>query len=97
MFAIFKTGGKEYKVKQGDKLAVEKLPADKKVEFSEVLLVGKKIGRPFVEGAKVHAEVVVHQKGEKVVVFKKKRRQNYRRTKGHRQQQTIIKITDIKE
>ena len=100
MFAIFKTGGKEYKVKEGDKLAVEKLSdvkAEKKVEFPEVLMVGAKVGAPFVAGAKVLAEVVTQIKGEKVIVFKKKRRQNYRRTKGHRQQQTVVKITGIKE
>jgi len=97
MFAIFKTGGKEYKVKEGDVLAVEKLPAEKKVEFPEVLMVGSKVGSPKIAGAKVLAEVITHAKGEKVIVFKKKRRQNYRRLKGHRQPQTVIKITGIKE
>ena len=100
MFAIFKTGGKEYKVKEGDKLSIEKLSdakAEKKVEFPEVLMVGAKVGTPTVAGAKVLADVVTQVKGEKVIVFKKKRRQNYRRTKGHRQQQTVIKITGIKE
>jgi large subunit ribosomal protein L21 len=97
MFAIFKTGGKEYKVKQGDVLAVEKLAADKSVEFPEVLMAGGKIGAPFVPGAKVLAEVVTQIRGDKVIVFKKKRRQNYRRKQGHRQYQTIVKITGIKE
>jgi large subunit ribosomal protein L21 len=95
MFAIFSTGGKQYKVAKGDILAVEKLEADKSVEFGEVLMVEGKAGAPYVAGAKVKAEVVEQTRADKIIVFKKKRRQNYRRKAGHRQHQTIIKITDI--
>jgi large subunit ribosomal protein L21 len=96
MFAIFKTGGKQYKVEKGDVLSVEKLDAEKQAEFGDVLAVDGKIGTPFVSGAKVSAEIVEHARGDKIIVFKKKRRQHYRRTAGHRQAQTVIKITDIK-
>ncbi|MDR3126352.1 MAG: 50S ribosomal protein L21 [Rickettsiales bacterium] len=96
MFAIFKTGGKQYKVEKGDVLSVEKLDAEKQAEFGEVLAIDGKIGTPTLPGAKVTAEIVRHAKGDKVIVFKKKRRQNYRRTAGHRQARTEIKITDIK-
>ncbi|MGN0929818.1 MAG: 50S ribosomal protein L21 [Alphaproteobacteria bacterium] len=95
MFAIFTTGGKQYKVQKNEVLKVEKLNADKNVEFSDVLMVDGKVGAPFVEGAKVKAEVVDQIRDDKVIVFKKKRRHNYRRTQGHRQYLTVIKITDI--
>jgi large subunit ribosomal protein L21 len=95
MFAIFTTGGKQYKVEKGEVLAVEKLDADKKVEFSDVLMADGKVGAPYLSGAKVVAEVVGQVKGDKVLVFKKKRRQNYRRTQGHRQSLTMIRITEI--
>ncbi len=95
-FAIFQTGGKQYRVKNGDIIKVEKLNADGKVEFDQVLMVGDKIGTPLVEGAKVVAEVIEQKRGDKILVFKKKRRQNYRRTAGHRQYITVLKITDIK-
>lgn len=95
MFAIFSTGGKQYKVSKGEVLAVEKIEAGKSVEFENVLMAGDKVGSPYVAGAKVKAEVVEQGKADKIVVFKKKRRQNYRRKAGHRQLQTIIKITDI--
>ncbi|MDR1476598.1 MAG: 50S ribosomal protein L21 [Rickettsiales bacterium] len=95
MFAIFKTGGKQYKVEKGEVLAVEKLDAEKTVEFGEVLMVDGKAGAPYVSGAKVKADIVEQSKSDKVIVFKKKRRQNYRRKAGHRQLQTVIKITDI--
>ena len=95
MFAIFKTGGKQYKVQKGEVLSVEKLDADKEVVFEEVLMAGDKVGTPFVAGAKVKAEVVDQIRDDKVIVFKKKRRHNYRRTQGHRQYLTVIKITDI--
>ncbi len=95
MFAIFKTGGKQYKVQKGEILSVEKLDADKEIVFEEVLMAGDKVGTPFVAGAKVKAEVVDQIRDEKVIVFKKKRRQNYRRKQGHRQYLTVIKITDI--
>jgi large subunit ribosomal protein L21 len=96
MFAIFKTGGKQYKVEKGEVLSVEKLNAEKQAEFGEVLAIDGKIGAPTIAGAKVLAEVVAQGKGDKVIVFKKKRRQHYRRIAGHRQAQTTIKITDIK-
>ena len=95
MFAIFKTGGKQYKVQKNEVIKVEKLDADKNVEFSEVLMVDGKVGTPFVEGAKVKAEIVDQIRDDKVIVFKKKRRQNYRRKQGHRQYLSVIKITDI--
>ncbi len=95
-FAIFQTGGKQYRVKAGDIIKVEKLNAEGKVEFDQVLMAGDKIGAPFIDGAKVVAEVVEQKRGDKILVFKKKRRQNYRRTAGHRQYITVLKITEIK-
>jgi len=95
-FAIFQTGGKQYRVKVGDIVKVEKLDAEGKVEFDQVLMLGDKIGTPVVPGAKVVADVVEQKRTDKVLVFKKKRRQNYRRTKGHRQFVTVLKITEIK-
>ncbi len=95
-FAIFQTGGKQYRVQAGDIVKVEKLNAEGKVEFDQVLMVGDKVGTPFVEGAKVVAEVLEQKRTDKVLVFKKKRRQNYRRTHGHRQYITVLKITEIK-
>ncbi len=101
MFAVIKTGGKQYKVQEGDVLNVEKLnmKKDKKVTFDKVLLVedeGKTlIGTPFVENALVRAEVIENFKDKKVIVFKKKRRKQYRRTRGHRQELTRIKIEEI--
>ena len=95
-FAIFQTGGKQYRVQAGDVVKVEKLNAEGPVEFTEVLIVGDKVGSPFVEGAKVIAEVLEQKRNDKVLVFKKKRRQNYRRTRGHRQYVTVLKIKEIK-
>lgn len=97
MFAVIKTGGKQYKVAKDDVIAVEKLSGavGETVTFDQVLMVGDKVGAPIVDGAAVTAEVVDQFKGEKVIVFKKKRRQNYRRKRGHRQQQTLVKITGI--
>lgn len=95
-FAIFQTGGKQYRVQNGDIIKVEKLNADGAVEFDQVLMVGDKVGAPYVAGAKVVAEVIEQKRADKILVFKKKRRQNYRRTKGHRQYITVLKITDIK-
>ena len=80
----------------GDTIKVEKINADKDVEFDKVLMVGDKIGNPYVEGARVIATVVEQKRDDKVLVFKKKRRQNYRRTKGHRQYLTVLKIKKIK-
>ena len=95
-FAIFQTGGKQYRVATGDIVKVEKLDATGDVEFDQVLMVGDKVGTPFVEGAKVVAEVVEQKRADKILVFKKKRRQNYRRTAGHRQYITVLKIKEIK-
>jgi large subunit ribosomal protein L21 len=94
-FAIFQTGGKQYRAKVGDIVKVEKLDADKTVEFTEVLLANDKVGTPFVDGAKVKADVVAQDRTDKVIVFKKKRRHNYRRTRGHRQNITVLRITEI--
>ena len=102
MFAVIKTGGKQYKVAKDDIIIVEKLDveAGKKVTFDDVLMCGSgsdvKIGAPLVKDAAVSGEVVEQRKGNKVLVFKKKRRQNYRRKKGHRQHETLVKITGIK-
>ncbi len=101
MFAVIKTGGKQYKVQQGDVLQVEKLglEKDKTITFDEVLLVedGKKtlIGTPFVDKAKVHAVIIENFKDDKVIVFKKKRRKQYRKMRGHRQELSRIRIEDI--
>ena len=102
MFAVIKTGGKQYKVQKDDKLLVEKLGGKEgdKVTLDEVLMIadGKKstLGEPLIKGAKVEAKVVTQTRGPKITVFKKKRRQNYRRKKGHRQDLTMIQITNIK-
>lgn len=100
MYAVIKTGGKQYRVAEGQKLRVEKLAgnAGDKVTFEEVLLVGgdsPKIGQPLVKGASVAAEIVGQDRGKKVVVFKFKRRKNFRRKNGHRQPYTELKITGI--
>ena len=101
MYAVIKTGGKQYKVAADDVIHVEKLKgeAGDKVELNEVLMVGgegaPKIGTPLVEGAMVAAEVVKQTRGAKIIVFKKKRRQNYRRKKGHRQDLTALRILGI--
>ena len=101
MFAVIRTGGKQYKVAKDDVIAVESLagePGDK-VELAEVLMVGgegdAKVGAPLIDGAKVSGEIVGQTRAKKVMIFKKKRRHNYRRKKGHRQHQTMLKITGI--
>jgi large subunit ribosomal protein L21 len=102
MYAVIKTGGKQYRVQKDDIIEVELLDAEKgaAVTLDEVLLVGSEgkatIGAPTVSGASVKATVLDQKKGDKVIVFKKKRRQNYRRKNGHRQNLTVLKITDIK-
>ncbi len=102
MFAVVKTGGKQYKVQKDDKILVEKLEGKEggKITLDEVLMLvdGKtaKVGEPVVKGAKVEAKIVAQTRGPKITVFKKKRRQNYRRKKGHRQDLTMIQVTDIK-
>ena len=101
MFAVIKTGGKQYRVAANDVLTIEKLEgaAGDSVEFTEILMVGEgagaTVGAPFVEGAMVVAEVVEQGRARKVIAFKKRRRQNSKRIRGHRQHQTVVKITDI--
>ncbi len=101
MFAVIKTGGKQYKVAEKDVLVIEKLEGDAgdSIEFSDVLMVGTEgnmeIGAPLVSGAMVVATVVRQTRGKKIVVFKKKRRKNYRRKAGHKQDLTLVEITDI--
>lgn len=101
MYAVIETGGKQYRVSQGSKLKIERLEAGEgdAVEFDKVLLVGEgtdvKIGAPYVSGSKVKAKVLTHAKGKKVEIIKFRRRQNYRRTKGHRQWYTEVEVTGI--
>ena len=97
MFAVVRTGGKQYRVHPGDKIVVEKLDgnAGDKITLGEVLLAGDGGSLKSTDGLTVAAEIVAQAKGEKVTVFKKRRRHNYRRKKGHRQQHTILKIVAI--
>ncbi len=97
MYAVFKTGGKQYKVTTGDVVKIEKIAGEegKEVIFNEVLALDDTIGTPFISGASVKATVLKQAKDAKVIIFKKKRRQNYRRKNGHRQQITLVKITDV--
>ena len=101
MYAVFKTGGKQYRAAKGDKLKIEKLDAAEgdSIEFDNVLLVGEgesvKVGTPLVSGSKVKATVLLQAKDKKIRIVKFRRRQNYRRTQGHRQQFTLVEITGI--
>lgn len=101
MFAVIKTGGKQYRVAQNDVIRVEKLVAEAGdiVELGNVLMVsgegGSSVGAPFVAGATVAAEVLEQGRGKKIIIFKKKRRQNYRRHNGHRQHETVLRVTEI--
>lgn len=100
MFAIIKTGGKQYKVSEGDIIKVEKIEAEAgdKIEFDQVLMVAGddvKVGSPVVEGAKVSAEVLDQKKDKKIIIFKFKAKKNYRKKKGHRQPYTLVKIEKI--
>jgi len=100
MFAIVKTGGKQYRVGVGDQITVERLEGNVGAEISlnEVLALGgdvPRIGTPIVDGASVTAKIVQQPRGSKVIVFKKKRRKNYRRKRGHRQELTVLKIQSI--
>ena len=101
-FAIIQTGGKQYKVKSGEILKIEKLPESKdntKIEFKEILAYGDnktvEIGSPIVQGAKVEANLIKNSKNRTVLIFKKRRRQNSRRKNGHRQQYSMIRINKI--
>ena len=101
MYAVIKTGGKQYRVAKDQTITVEKLDgeAGSAVSFGEVLMVGDgdqvTLGEPTLSGAKVEGEIVAQQRGDKVIIFKKKRRQNHRRKNGHRQHETVVKITGI--
>ena len=101
MYAVIKTGGKQYRVANGDIIAVEKLAGDpgSTIALAPVLMVdddrSSTVGTPVVEGAAVNAEIVEQTRGDKIIVFKKKRRKGYRRTMGHRQDVTVLRITDV--
>ena len=100
MYAVIQTGGKQYRVEKGEVLRVEKLPGERgaSVTFKDILMVGgeaHKIGKPFVEGAKVEAVITAQDRAKKIIVFKMRRRKNYRRRYGHRQPFTELRITSI--
>jgi len=101
MYAVIRTGGKQYRVKEGDVLEIDKLGAEKgrKVSFDQVLLIEEEgrvlVGTPIVENAVVRAEVLENMRGDKVLIFKKKRRKQYRRTRSHRQELTKVRIEKI--
>ncbi len=101
MYAVVKTGGKQYRVSKDDLIRIERLEGDagEVVTLGEVLMIGDgadvKIGAPFIDGASVAGEIVEQTRGDKIIVFKKKRRKNYRRKAGHRQLLTVLKVTDI--
>jgi large subunit ribosomal protein L21 len=101
MYAVIKTGGKQYRVSKDDVVTIERVPGDAgaTVEFDQVLMVGSgtdvKIGAPVVSGAKVVAELVEQSRGPKLIAFKKRRRKNSRHKKGHRQDLSVVRITDI--
>jgi large subunit ribosomal protein L21 len=101
MYAVIKTGGKQYRVKSGEQLRIESLPAEvgAAVSFDEVLMVGEgdqvRVGAPLVSGAKVQATVVSHGRGEKVKIFKLRRRKHFQKSQGHRQGYTEVRIDGI--
>src|SRR3954462_3106187 len=97
MIAVIRTGGKQYTVAADDTLTIEKIEgeAGAKIEFTDVLMVGEKVGAPTVAGAKVVASIVKQTRGPHLIVFKKRRRQNSRRKNGHRQDLTVVKIEQI--
>ncbi len=100
MFAVLKTGGKQYKVQAGDVLRVEKLDAaaGDKIQFNDILMVGTTVGAPLVAGAAVQAEVIDQIKGEKTISYHKRRRKHSsQRTRGHRQHLTLVRVTDVLE
>ena len=101
-YAVIKTGGKQYKVKSGEILKIEKLPDSKpetKIEFNEILAYGDdkniEVGTPNIDGAKVEADLIKNSKNRTILIFKKRRRQNSRRKNGHRQQYSMIRINKI--
>ncbi len=102
MYAVFESGGKQHRIQKGDVIRVEKLAAEmgETISFDQILLVGEgdsvKVGEPFVKGAQVVVEVVSQGRGEKITIIKFKRRKNYRRKQGHRQDYTAIRVLDIK-
>lgn len=101
MYAVVKTGGKQYRVAKNDIIEIERLPGEEGdiVTLGDVLMIGDgaevKIGAPLIAGASVAGEIVEQARGDKVIIFKKRRRQNYRRKRGHRQLLTVLKVTDI--
>lgn len=97
MFAVFKTGGKQYRANPNDTLVIDNLPGEvgDMVVFSEVLMVGATLGAPLVAGASVAGEIVEQKRGDKVIAFKKRRRQNSKRRRGHRQHLTVVRIAEI--
>lgn len=97
MYAVIKTGGKQYRVQPGDLLVVEKLEGDAgaEVKFDQVLMLDGTVGAPLIGGASVVATLIETRKGEKIKIFKKTRRQGYRRTRGHRQQESVLRVTAI--
>jgi len=101
MYAVIQTGGKQYRVSEGDTIRVEKLDGDvgSEIELDRVLMVGGedvKIGKPYVDGAKVKAKIKAQDRDKKIIVFKFKRRKNYKRKAGHRQPFTELEITGVK-
>lgn len=102
MYAVIKTGGKQYRVGEGDLLRVEKIKGEvgEVVEFDEILMIANgervEIGRPILNGSKVVGEIIEQGKAKKVIVFKSKRRKGYSKKQGHRQQYTVLKIKEIK-
>jgi large subunit ribosomal protein L21 len=99
-YAVIKTGGKQYRVAQGDRIRVEKLPGDvgAEITFDEVLMLGGdkvSVGTPLVSGASVKAKIVAQDRAKKIIVFKYRRRKNYRRKNGHRQPYTELEITGV--
>jgi large subunit ribosomal protein L21 len=101
MYAVIRTGGKQYRVSEGETLRIEKLPGDvgSSITFGEVLMLGGdsvKLGKPLLSGAQVVGQIVAQDRAKKIIVFKMRRRKNYRRKNGHRQWYTEVKITGIK-
>ncbi|MCC6212057.1 MAG: 50S ribosomal protein L21 [Burkholderiales bacterium] len=101
MYAVFQTGGKQYRVKSGEQLKIEALPADvgAAVSFDRILMLGEgegvRVGAPFLDGAKIKATVIAQARGEKLRIFKLRRRKHYAKTQGHRQSFTEVRIDEI--